>query len=252
MPSQDMVLGIYYLTQERPGAKGEGMTFKSVNEAILAYENQEATLHSRVRVRVSKTMPDGSVKTGMIDSTIGRFIFNEIIPQDLGFVDRAVEGNELKLEVDFHVAKKQLKQILEKVINVHGATQTAVTLDDIKSIGYKYSTRAAMTVSISDMTVPESKPRLIEEAQATVDRIAKNYRRGLITEEERYKEVIETWKTTDDQLTQDLLSGLDKYNNIYMMADSGARGSDKQIKQLAGMRGLMADTTGHTLSLIHI
>ena len=249
VPSQDMVLGIYYLTQERPGAKGEGMTFKSVNEAILAYENQEATLHSRVRVRVSKTMPDGSVKTGMIDSTIGRFIFNEIIPQDLGFVDRAVEGNELKLEVDFHVAKKQLKQILEKVINVHGATQTAVTLDDIKSIGYKYSTRAAMTVSISDMTVPESKPRLIEEAQATVDRIAKNYRRGLITEEERYKEVIETWKTTDDQLTQDLLSGLDKYNNIYMMADSGARGSDKQIKQLAGMRGLMADTTGHTIEL---
>ena len=249
VPSQDMVLGIYYLTQERPGAKGEGMVFKSVNEAILAYENQEATLHSRVKVRVSKTMPDGTVKTGTIDSTIGRFIFNEIIPQDLGFVDRSVPENELKLEVDFHVAKKQLKQILEKVINVHGATQTAVTLDDIKAIGYKYSTRAAMTVSISDMTVPESKPKLIEEAQATVDRIAKNYRRGLITEEERYKEVIETWKTTDDQLTHDLLTGLDKYNNIYMMADSGARGSDKQIKQLAGMRGLMADTTGHTIEL---
>ena len=249
VPSQDMVLGIYYLTQERPGAKGEGMVFKSVNEAILAYENQEATLHSRVKVRVSKTMSDGTVKTGTIDSTIGRFIFNEIIPQDLGFVDRSIPENELKLEVDFHVAKKQLKQILEKVINVHGATQTAVTLDDIKAIGYKYSTRAAMTVSISDMTVPESKPKLIEEAQATVDRIAKNYRRGLITEEERYKEVIETWKNTDDQLTHDLLTGLDKYNNIYMMADSGARGSDKQIKQLAGMRGLMADTTGHTIEL---
>ena len=249
VPSQDMVLGIYYLTQERPGAKGEGMVFKSVNEAILAYENQEATLHSRVKVRVSKTMSDGTVKTGTIDSTIGRFIFNEIIPQDLGFVDRSIPENELKLEVDFHVAKKQLKQILEKVINVHGATQTAVTLDDIKAIGYKYSTRAAMTVSTSDMTVPESKPKLIEEAQATVDRIAKNYRRGLITEEERYKEVIETWKTTDDQLTHDLLTGLDKYNNIYMMADSGARGSDKQIKQLAGMRGLMADTTGHTIEL---
>ena len=249
VPSQDMVLGIYYLTQERPGAKGEGMVFKSVNEAILAYENQEATLHSRVKVRVSKTMPDGTVKTGTIDSTIGRFIFNEIIPQDLGFVNRSIPENELKLEVDFHVAKKQLKQILEKVINVHGATQTAVTLDDIKAIGYKYSTRAAMTVSISDMTVPESKPKLIEEAQATVDRIAKNYRRGLITEEERYKEVIETCKTTDDQLTHDLLTGLDKYNNIYMMADSGARGSDKQIKQLAGMRGLMADTTGHTIEL---
>ena len=249
VPSQDMVLGIYYLTQERPGVKGEGMIFRNVNEAILAYENQEATLHSRVKVRVSKTMPDGTVKTGIIESTIGRFIFNEIIPQDLGFVDRSIPGNELKLEVDFHVAKKQLKQILEKVINVHGATQTAVTLDDIKAIGYKYSTKAAMTVSISDMTVPASKPRLIGEAQATVDRIAKNYRRGLITEEERYKEVIETWKNTDDQLTHDLLTGLDKYNNIYMMADSGARGSDKQIKQLAGMRGLMADTTGHTIEL---
>ena len=147
------------------------------------------------------------------------------------------------------MGKKQLKQILEKVINVHGATQTAVTLDDIKAIGYKYSTRAAMTVSISDMTVPASKPQLIADAQATVDRIAKNFRRGLITEEERYKEVIETWKKTDDQLTHDLLTGLDKYNNIYMMADSGARGSDKQIKQLAGMRGLMADTTGHTIEL---
>ncbi|PNV62505.1 DNA-directed RNA polymerase subunit beta' [Clostridium sp. chh4-2] len=249
VPSQDMVLGIYYLTQERPGVKGEGMIFKSVNEAILAYENGAATLHSRIKARVTKTMADGTVKTGTVESTIGRFIFNEIVPQDLGFVDRSIEGNELKLEVDFHVGKKQLKQILEKVINVHGASQTAETLDDIKAIGYKYSTKAAMTVSISDMTVPESKPQLIADAQATVDRIAKNFRRGLITEEERYKEVIETWKVTDDQLTHDLLTGLDKYNNIYMMADSGARGSDKQIKQLAGMRGLMADTTGHTIEL---
>ena len=249
VPSQDMVLGIYYLTQERPGAKGEGMVFKNVNEAILAYENGAVTLHSRIKARMSRKMPDGTVKTATVESTVGRFIFNEIVPQDLGFVDRSIEGNELKLEVDFHVGKKQLKQILEKVINVHGASQTAETLDDIKAIGYKYSTRAAMTVSISDMTVPESKPKLIEDAQATVDRIAKNYRRGLITEEERYKEVIETWKNTDDQLTHDLLTGLDKYNNIYMMADSGARGSDKQIKQLAGMRGLMADTTGHTIEL---
>ena len=249
VPSQDMVLGIYYLTQERPGAAGEGKFFKNVNEAILAYENGVVTLHSRIKVRVSKTMADGAVKTDIVESTVGRFIFNEIIPQDLGFVDRSVEGNELKLEVDFHVGKKQLKQILEKVINTHGATQTAITLDDIKAIGYKYSTRAAMTVSISDMTVPASKPQLIADAQATVDRISKNFRRGLITEEERYKEVIETWKATDDQLTHDLLTGLDKYNNIYMMADSGARGSDKQIKQLAGMRGLMADTTGHTIEL---
>ncbi len=249
VPSQDMVLGIYYLTQERPGSKGEGKIFKNVNEAILAYENGVVTLHSRIKARMERTMEDGTVKSGIVESTMGRFIFNEIIPQDLGFVDRSQEENLLKLEVDFHVGKKQLKQILEKVFNVHGATRAAVTLDDIKAIGYKYSTRAAMTVSISDMTVPASKPKLIADAQATVDQIAKNYRRGLITEEERYKEVIETWKNTDDQLTHDLLSGLDKYNNIYMMADSGARGSDKQIKQLAGMRGLMADTTGHTIEL---
>jgi DNA-directed RNA polymerase subunit beta' len=249
VPSQDMVLGIYYLTQERPGAKGEGMIFRSVNEAILAYENQATTLHSRIKARVTKRMPDGTTMSGVVESTVGRFIFNEIVPQDLGFVDRSIPGNELLMEVDFHVGKKQCKQILEKVINVHGAVQTAETLDDIKAIGYKYSTKAAMTVSISDMTVPESKPKLIAEAQATVDQIAKNFRRGLITEEERYKEVIDTWKVTDDQLTHDLLTGLDKYNNIYMMADSGARGSDKQIKQLAGMRGLMADTTGHTIEL---
>ena len=244
VPSQDMVLGIYYLTQERSGALGEGKAFKSVNEAILAYENGAVTLHSRIKVRVSKTMADGSVKTGTIESTLGRFIFNEIIPQDLGFVDREVEGQELLLEVDFHVGKKQLKQILEKVINTHGSTATAEVLDAVKAIGYKYSTRAAMTVSISDMTVPPQKPEMIEKAQDTVDKITKNFKRGLITEEERYKEVVETWKATDDALTEALLTGLDKYNNIFMMADSGARGSDKQIKQLAGMRGLMADTTG--------
>ena len=249
VPSQDMVLGIYYLTQERPGVKGEGMFFKNPNEAILAYENGYITLHSKIKVRVSKTLADGTEKSGVIDATLGRLLFNEIIPQDLGFVDREEEGNELKLEVDFHVGKKQLKQILEKVINTHGATQTAEVLDDVKAIGYKYSTRAAMTVSISDMTVPPQKPQMIQEAQDTVDKIAKNYKRGLITEEERYKEVVETWKNTDDKLTEALLSGLDKYNNIFMMADSGARGSDKQIKQLAGMRGLMADTTGRTIEL---
>ncbi|MDO5424782.1 MAG: DNA-directed RNA polymerase subunit beta' [Eubacteriales bacterium] len=249
VPSQDMVLGIYYLTQERPGAEGEGKYFKNVNEAILAYENKVVTLQTRMTVRCSKTMPDGSVRTGNVESTLGRFIFNEILPQDLGFVDRSNPENILKLEVDFHVGKKQLKQILEKVINTHGATKTAEVLDDIKSMGYKYSTRAAMTVSISDMTVPPQKPQLIAEAQNTVDRITRNYKRGLITEEERYKEVVETWKETDDILTKALMDGLDKYNNIYMMADSGARGSDKQIKQLAGMRGLMADTTGHTIEL---
>ena len=249
VPSQDMVLGIYYLTQERPGAAGEGKIFKSVNEAILAYENQAITLHSKIKVRVTKTMPGGEEITGIVESTLGRFIFNEIIPQDLGFVDREKEENKLLLEIDFHVGKKQLKQILEKVINTHGATATAEVLDAVKAIGYKYSTRAAMTVSISDMTVPPQKPQMIQQAQDTVDRITKNFKRGLITEEERYKEVVETWKATDDKLTEALLSGLDKYNNIFMMADSGARVSDKQIKQLAGMRGLMADTTGHTIEL---
>ncbi len=249
VPSQDMVLGIYYLTQERPGATGEGKFFKSPNEAILAYENGVVTLHARIKVRVTKTMPDGIVKSGIVETTVGRILFNEIIPQDLGFVDRTIPGNELKPEIDFLVKKKQLKQILEKVINTHGAIQTAVTLDDIKAIGYKYSTKAAMTVSISDMTVPATKKQLLADAEATVDKISRNFRRGLITEEERYKEVIDTWKATDDQLTHDLLTGLDKYNNIFMMADSGARGSDKQIKQLAGMRGLMADTTGHTIEL---
>ncbi len=249
VPSQDMVLGIYYLTQERPGNPGEGKFFRSVNEAILAYENKVITLQSRIKVRCSKTMPDGTVLTGNVESTLGRFLFNEILPQDLGFVDRSVPGNELLLEVDFLVGKKQLKQILEKVINTHGATKTAEVLDAIKATGYKYSTRAAMTVSISDMTVPPQKPEMIQNAQNIVDKITKNYKRGLITEEERYKEVVETWKKTDDELTRALLDGLDKYNNIFMMADSGARGSDKQIKQLAGMRGLMADTTGHTIEL---
>ena len=249
VPSQDMVLGIYYLTQERPGSKGEGKYFKSVNEAILAYENKAITLQTRINVRVSKTMADGEKISGNVSTTLGRLLFNEILPQDLGFVDRSIPGNELLPEIDFLVGKKQLKQILEKVINTHGATKTAEVLDSIKATGYKYSTRAAMTVSISDMTVPPQKPEMIKQAQDTVDLITKNYKRGLITEEERYKEVVDTWKKTDDELTKALLGGLDKYNNIFMMADSGARGSDKQIKQLAGMRGLMADTTGHTIEL---
>ncbi|MCH5342842.1 MAG: DNA-directed RNA polymerase subunit beta' [Acetatifactor sp.] len=249
VPSQDMVLGIYYLTQERPGAVGEGKHFKSVNEAILAYENQAITLHSRITVRMTKVNAEGETVHGNVESTLGRFIFNEILPQDLGFVDRSDPENLLKLEVDFHVGKKGLKQILEKVINTHGASRTAEVLDDVKSIGYKYSTRAAMTVSISDMTVPAQKPEMLEAAQATVDKIAANYRRGLITDEERYRAVVETWNETDKELTDVLLAGLDQYNNIFMMADSGARGSNQQIKQLAGMRGLMADTTGRTIEL---
>ena len=249
VPSQDMVLGIYYLTQERDGIKGEGKSFRNVNEAILAYENGAIKLQSKIKVRCTKKMPDGTVVSGNVESTLGRFLFNEILPQDLGFVDRNIPGNELLLEVDFHVGKKGLKQILEKVINTHGSTKTAEVLDDIKATGYKYSTKAAMTVSVSDMTVPAEKPALIAKAEDTVDMITRNFKRGLITEEERYKEVVDVWKETDDTLTDALLNGLDPYNNIAMMAASGARGSDKQIKQLAGMRGLMADTTGHTIEL---
>ncbi|WP_073388468.1 DNA-directed RNA polymerase subunit beta' [Butyrivibrio fibrisolvens] len=249
VPTQDMVLGLYYLTQERPGAKGEGKFFKSVDEAVLAYENDVVTLQSKVYVRVSKTLADGTVATGVVQSTVGRFMFNEMLPQDLGFVDRSKPENLLKPEVDFMVGKKQLKQIITKCINVHGTFKTAEVLDYIKATGYHLSTRAAMTVSISDMTVPPQKQEMLDEAQKTVDRIAANYRRGLITDEERYRAVIDTWMQTDKELTNVLLEGLDKYNNIYMMADSGARGSNQQIKQLAGMRGLMADTTGRTIEL---
>ena len=302
VPSQDMVLGIYYLTMERmvdhskeeeiastvaenapiydtdeeikealdKGIIGAhdmikyhaddrvvicepidalGHSFSDVNQAILAYENKEISLHQRIKVKRTVFNGEGKEISGIIDTTLGRCLFNEILPQDLGFVKRETDEDYLKLEVDFHVGKKQLKQILEKVINNHGATKTAEVLDNIKAMGYKFSTRAAMTVSISDMTVPESKKQILADAEHTVDVITKHYRRGFLTDEERYKEVIETWQAADNELTTALLSGLDKYNNIFMMADSGARGSDKQIKQLAGMRGLMADTTGKTIEL---
>ena len=302
VPSQDMVLGIYYLTMDRmvdhskeeeiastvaedapiydtdeeikealdKGIIGAhdmikyhaddrvvicepidalGHSFSDINQAILAYENKEISLHQRIKVKRTVFNGEGKEVTGIIDTTLGRCLFNEILPQDLGFVKRENDEDYLKLEVDFHVGKKQLKQILEKVINNHGATKTAEVLDNIKAMGYKFSTRAAMTVSISDMTVPESKKQILADAEHTVDEITKHYRRGFLTDEERYKEVIETWQAADNELTTALLSGLDKYNNIFMMADSGARGSDKQIKQLAGMRGLMADTTGKTIEL---
>ena len=226
-----------------------GHRYGNVNRAMLAYENKEISLHQDIYVYRTVKLADGTEKSGFVKTTVGLLIFNENIPQDLGFVDRTNPENALLFEVDFHVGKKQIKQILEKVINTHGATTTAEVLDNVKAMGYKYSTQAAMTVSISDMTVPPQKPQMIQDAQDTVDKITKQYKRGLITDEERYKEVVETWKETDDALTKALLTGLDKYNNIFMMADSGARGSDKQIKQLAGMRGLMADTTGRTIEL---
>ena len=323
VPSQDMVLGIYYLTMGRMVDHSDdpqldasiekiyesedevrsaldaetigihtmikfhvdaerrnyvictpedllGHYFANVEHAILAYENKDITLHQKIHVRRSEVLSDGRVISTMLYTTLGRLLFNEIIPQDLGFVDRSEEKlledaraegwdeekiqqeREYRLlvpEIDFHVKKGGLKKILEKVINVHGATKMAEVLDDIKAMGYKYSTRAAMTVSISDMTVPPEKPELIADAQRKVDRINRNYKRGMMTAEGRYQEVISTWKQTDDELTQKLLDGLDKYNNIFMMADSGARGSNSQIKQLAGMRGLMADTTGRTIEL---
>ena len=248
VPSHDMVLGIYYLTQERPGAKGEGKYFKDISEAILAYENGVITLHSKIMVHVTREI-NGEKVSGNVESTLGRFIFNEILPQDLGYVDRTKPENALVLEVDFHVGKKQLKDILQHVINTHGTTTTAEVLDDIKATGYKYSTRAAMTVSISEMTVPPIKKELIANAEKKVEQITQNYYRGRSTDEERHKNVIKVWQETDERLKDALLAGLDKYNNIFMMADSGARGSNQQIKQLAGMRGLMADTSGNTIEL---
>ena len=249
VPSQDMVLGIYYLTIEREMPNKPRPCFKSLNEAILAYENGAILLHEMIKVRRNGINKDGVNEIRTVESTLGRFIFNEIIPQDLGFVDRSKDENFLTLEINFLVGKKQLKPILEKCINIHGATKTAEILDNVKSLGYKYSTRAAMTVSISDMEVPAEKQAILADAEATIENIAKEYRRGRMTEDERYNTVIETWKEADKILTDKLLSSLDKFNNIKMMSDSGARGSDKQIKQLAGMRGLMADTSGRTIEL---
>ena len=249
VPSQDMVLGIYYLTLEKPGDKGEGMFFKNMNEALLAYENGYITLQAKIKVRREGINSKGIKEQKIIESTLGRFIFNEVLEQDLGFVDRSLDENFLKLEIDFLVKKKELKQILEKCMANLGATRTAEIMDAVKSLGYKYSTIAAMTVSVSDMTVPPEKAAILKDTQNKVETITRNFRKGLLTEQERYQEVIKNWKKADDEIAAKLMSGLDKYNNIYMMAHSGARGSDKQIKQLAGMRGLMADTKGHTIEL---
>ncbi|MEE3392085.1 MAG: DNA-directed RNA polymerase subunit beta' [Lachnospiraceae bacterium] len=256
VPTQDMVLGIYYLTQvrglangdEKP-ALGEGSFYKDMNEALLAYANHDLILQATIKVRRFGKDKDGNPASRIVSTTLGRLILNEAIPQDLGFVDRSDPDNFLKPEVDFLVKKKQLKQILEKCMKTHGATGTAEVEDRIKALGYKFSTRAAMTVSISDMTVPESKQGVLDAAQTEVDNITELYERGLLTDDERHNDVIKTWDKADKQITKDLLDGLDKYNNIHMMADSGARGSDQQIKQLAGMRGLMADTQGNTIEL---
>ncbi|MBQ6660707.1 MAG: DNA-directed RNA polymerase subunit beta' [Lachnospiraceae bacterium] len=249
VPSQDMVLGIYYLTMQKPGDKGEGMYFHNENEAILAYENGVVTLHVRIHVRRTGINAEGKQESRTVESTVGRILFNEIISQDLGFVDRTRPENFLKYEIDFLVKKKELKKILQYCINTHGAIKTAETLDAVKAIGYKYSTRAAMTVSVADVTVPSNREQLLRETENKVEQINAAYEQGLVEESERYRNVIETWNATDKIFEKTALSALDPYNNIFMMADSGARGSSSQVKQLIGMRGLFPDTTGKTIEL---
>ncbi len=243
-PSQDMVLGCYYLTIEAQGGeKGTGTIFKDFNELLLAYQNNAVELHSLVKMRV--VLKDG--RKSIVESTVGRFIFNENIPQDLGFVNR--EEDPFGLEVDFLVDKKSLGKIIDKCFRKHGNTETSVMLDHIKSLGFKYSTRGGITVAVADMKIPEEKKTHIKEAEEKVDKYEKAYRRGLISNDERYERVIETWTETTDKVTDALMAGLDRLNNIYIMAHSGARGSKNQIRQLAGMRGLMANASGKTVEV---
>ena len=249
VPTQDMILGIYYLTLEKDGEPGEGKIFMDENEARLAYDNHVITLHSKIKVRKTLTNADGTTESQIVDTTAGRIIFNEIIPQDLGFVDRKDPENRFKYEIDFLVTKKELGKIINKCIHKHPSTETCVVLDNIKSLGYKYSTIAALTVSVSDMVIPPEKETYIEEAEAEVAKINKMFRRGLMTDEERHNKVISVWEQADGKITDALLAGLGTYNEIYMMAHSGARGSNRQIKQLGGMRGLMASPSGETIEL---
>ena len=249
VPSQDMVLGIYYLTLEKDGEKGEGKVFKDENEAILAYDNHIISLHAKIKVRRTIKNKDGTVESKLVNTTVGRVIFNEIIPQDIGFVDRTKDEHKFDFEIDFLCDKKALGKIINRCINKHSATDTAKMLDDIKNLGFKYSTKGALTVSVSDMEIPAEKEGFLAEADKEVDKITKMFRRGLMTDEERHFKVIKAWEAADDKITNALLAGLGKYNDIYMMAHSGARGSNRQIKQLAGMRGLMASPSGETIEL---
>ena len=249
VPSQDMVLGIYYLTLEKDGEKGEGKVFKDENEAILAYDNHIISLHAKIKVRRTIKNEDGTIESKLVNTTVGRVIFNEIIPQDIGFVDRTKDEHKFDFEIDFLCDKKALGKIINRCINKHSATDTAKMLDDIKNLGFKYSTKGALTVSVSDMEIPAEKEGFLAEADKEVDKITKMFRRGLMTDEERHFKVIKAWEAADDKITNALLAGLGKYNDIYMMAHSGARGSNRQIKQLAGMRGLMASPSGETIEL---
>ncbi len=248
VPSQDMVLGSYYLTIDRAGEKGEGGFYRDFDEAMMAYENGYLGIHAPIKVRVSKEI-DGVVHTGIIDATLGRLIFNKPIPQDLGFVDRSDPAKLLDLEVAFPTAKKQLGEIVDRTIKKHGPTVTAQVLDDIKANGFKYSTKASISISVSDMTVPEEKKELITAAEHEVEQITKNFRRGLLSDKERYDSVIKVWEETTKKVEEALLACLSRYNPIKMMADSGARGSIAQMKQLAGMRGLMFSATGKTMEI---
>ncbi|MBC5998111.1 DNA-directed RNA polymerase subunit beta' [Romboutsia ilealis] len=243
-PSQDMVLGCYYLTIEAQGGeKGTGIIFKDYNEMLLAYQTGAVELHALVKMRV--VLPDG--RKSLVESTVGRFIFNENIPQNLGFVDREVDP--FGLEVDFLVDKKSLGKIIDKCFRKHGNTETAILLDHIKALGFRFSTRGGITVAVADMKVPDAKAGYLKEAEEKVDKYERAYRRGLISNEERYERVIETWSETTDKVTDALMEGLERLNNIYIMAHSGARGSKNQIRQLAGMRGLMANASGKTVEV---
>ena len=243
VPTQDMILGSYYLTLDKDGEPGEGKCFMSTDEAIMAYDNKVVSLHAKIKVRLTKVI-NGEEKQGIIDTTVGKIIFNESIPQILGFVDRSKEENQFKLEVDFLVDKKKLGKIVDKCYMKLGPTETSIMLDNIKAKGYHYSTIGAITVAASDMIVPDQKADLIKDAESTVDKIEKLYKRGLISEDERYNSVIDKWTQTTEDVANALMDNLDRFNPIFMMADSGARGSKSQIKQLAGMRGLMANPSG--------
>ncbi len=255
-PTQDMVMGIYYLTIQIPGEKGEGMIFSDEDEMLLAYQQKELGLHTIVKVRLTREI-NGVKKTRIIENTVGRFIFNQSIPQDIGFVERITEDDMFRLELDprdkegkmIPVDKKLLGKIVDKVFRKYGNTDTAIVLDEIKRLGFKYSTLGAITVSVSDMDIPKAKKGLLKQAGEMVDKIDKMWRRGLISEDERYNKVIETWKETTDAVTKALMDNLDRMNPIFMMANSGARGSVNQIRQLAGMRGLMADTSGRIIEI---
>ncbi|MDT8715808.1 DNA-directed RNA polymerase subunit beta' [Clostridium sp. 19966] len=243
VPTQDMVLGSYYLTLDKDGEKGEGSRFASADEAIMAYETKSISIHAKVQVQITRSI-DGNDVTGIVNTTVGKLIFNESIPQDLGFVDRSLPENTLTLEVDFLVDKKNLGKIIDKCYMKHGPTETSVMLDKIKAKGYHYSTIGAITVAVADMVVPKAKYELLADADATVDKIEKLYKRGFISEDERYERVIDKWTKTTEEVADALMDNLDRFNPIFMMADSGARGSKSQIKQLAGMRGLMANPSG--------